>query len=57
MSSCYTSVVSELICVIVWVSAHMWDTISVPCTVRMRKTERMRSQEKRPKTNFSQLQK
>ena len=47
MSRYYTTVVSEIICVIAWVSSHMWARISVPRTVRMRKAERMRSKEKR----------
>ena len=56
MSSYYHRVVSEIICVIGWVSSHMWDKISVPYTVRMRKGERMRSKEKRSKTNLRQVQ-
>ena len=47
MSRYYTTVVSEIICVIAWLSSHMWARISVPRTVRMRKAEHMRSKEKR----------
>ena len=43
-------------CVMGWVSSHMWDTISVPRAVRMRKAERMHSKEKRSETNVSQIQ-
>ena len=53
MRSYYIIVKSELICVIGSVKSDMWDRISVPCAVRMRKTERMRShefEEKRFKT-------
>ena len=53
MRSYYIIVKSELICVIGSVKSDMWDRISVPCAVGMRKTERMRSQEfeeKRSKT-------
>ena len=46
----------DIICVMGWVSSHMWDTISVPYAVRMRKAERMHSKEKRSKTNVSQVQ-
>ena len=45
MRSYYIIVKSELICVIGSVNSHMWDRISVPCTVRMHKAERMRSHE------------
>ena len=53
MRSYYIIVKSELICVIGSVKSDMWDRISVPCAVGMRKTERMRSHEfegKRSKT-------
>ena len=53
MRSYYIIVKSELICVIGSVKSDMWDRISVPCAMGMRKTERMRSQEfeeKRSKT-------
>lgn len=56
MSRYYTTVVTEIICVIAWVSSHTWARISVHCAVRMPKAERMRSKEKRSKTNFSQVQ-
>ena len=56
MSSYYKAVVSEIISVIAWVSSHMWARITVPCIVRMRKAEPMRSEEKRSKTNFSEVQ-
>ena len=47
MSRYYTTVVTEIICVIAWVSSHTWARISVHCAVRMPKAERMRSKEKR----------
>ena len=50
MRSYYIIVKSELICVIGSVKADMWDRISVPCAVRMRKTERMHSHEFEEKT-------
>ena len=53
MRSYYIIVKSELICVIGSVKSDMWDRISVPCAVGMRKTERMPShefEEKRSKT-------
>ena len=43
----YTTVVTEIIYVIAWVSSHTWAKISVHCAVRMPKAERMRSKEKR----------
>ena len=43
MRSYYIIVKSKLICVIGSVNSHMWDRTSVPCAVRMRKAERMRS--------------
>ena len=53
MTSYYVIVKSELICVIGSVKSDMWDRISVPCAVGMRKTGCMRShefEEKRSKT-------
>ena len=51
MRSYYIIVKSELICVIGSVNSDMWDRISVPCAVRMRKAERMRSHEFEEKTS------
>ena len=45
MTSYYNIVKSELICVIGSVNSDMWDRISVPCAVHIRKAERMRSHE------------
>ena len=53
MSCYYTIVKSEVIYVYEVFNSHMWDRISVPCAVRMRKAEGMRShefEEKRSKT-------
>ena len=51
MRSYYIIVKSELIRVIGSVNSHLCDRISVPCAVRMRKAERMRSHEFEEKTS------
>ena len=50
MRSYYITVKGELICVIGSVKSDMWGRISVPCTVRKLKAERMRSHEFEEKT-------
>ena len=55
MSSYYNRVVSEIICIIGWVSSHMGERMCPLCSVHA-KGEHMRSKEKRSKTNLSQVQ-